>query len=337
MADIKPVAAASPEPKLENLTWIEVTRYAEEVLARFENDETTFKRWEVKVVWEYWRGFEMMGINPSITVLKFMQDLVIPFASSRVRSRLQCHTRYEKATGADKSKTYKIETPVDEGPEILYRKGFTPEATTPLNEPTVEHEPESIPSSTPAETRPSNQPIQWDLGAHMRATAAAQSAAQLPRPEPVEPSKALESTNSSTSVVTVERIKSDSSTSIPFDNVPVAQTIKNILNAPISKSKLVASGPSVSGRFPAPAATHVDGRPEMIRIVCNGEEEIVGAEDLVSNNYLLRSTIDSLNTTMTSMQAIIKSQQGQIDNLSGYIESQHARIRDLNEQIGILS
>lgn len=336
MADTEPVRPSYPEPKLENLTWIEVTRLAEEILVRFENDETTFKRWEVKVVWEYWRGFEMMGLNPGVTVLKFMRDVVIPFASSRVHSRLQGHTRFEKATGADKSKTNKIETPVDEGPAIVYRKGSSPDPATLQDADNVRNKPNPVQSSASVGPNPDNQPLQWDLGAHMRATAAARHISQQSRPQlvdPPKPSSSTDSSSSSNSVITTQRIESATASPAPFDRVPIDRTVQNILTSPISNSKAVNAGASASSSSPTAAATRVDGHPELIKIVCNGGEEIVGVEDLVANNYLLRSTVESFNTTLTSMQAIIKAQQNQINKLSGYIESQHSRIKDLNEQI----
>lgn len=342
----KSKATEPSEPALDTLTWVEITKYSEQILVRFENDETTFQRWEVKVVWEYWRGFEMMGLNPGVTVLKFMRDVVIPFASSRVHSRLQGFTRYEKATGADKSQTYRIETTVDEGPAIVYRKGSSPDTVTLAK--TEETKAEEVHDaskvvarSSSALPQPDNQTIQWDLGAHMRANAAVRPP---PTPRASSPSSPRISTehiedvnqsppNDPTSILANNDIRPRPSSPAPFHNVPIAQAAENILRSPVSKSKLITQGPLIGNGLPAAATSRVEGHPELIKIVCNGMEETVSTEDLVANNYLLRSTVESLNTTVTSMQAIIEAQKDQIDVLSGYVASQHAKIRSLTEKL----
>lgn len=341
-------ATEPSEPALDTLTWVEITKYSEQILARFENDETIFQRWEVKVVWEYWRGFEMMGLNPGVTVLKFMRDVVIPFASSRVHSRLQGFTRYEKATRADKSKTYRIETTVDEGPAIVYRKGSSPDTVTPAKTEETKTEevhdaPKVVASSSSAVPKPDNQTIEWDLGAHMRANTAIRPP---PTPRASNPSSPriryehIEDVNQSppsdpTSILANNDIRPRPSSPAPFHNAPIAQAAENILRSPISKSKLINQGPLIGNGFPAAVTSRVAGHPELIKVVCNGMEETVSTEDLVANNYLLRSAVESLNTTVTSMQAIIEAQKDRIDALSGYVASQHAKVRGLAEKLAL--
>lgn len=338
MADAPPTAAEPSEPALDTMTWVEVTKRTEQILARFENDETTFQRWEVKVVWEYWRGFEMMGLDPGVTVSKFMRDVVIPFASSRVHSRLQGHTRYEKAIGADKSKTYKIESPVDEGPAIVYRKGSSPDTVTTKKTPEVQEAPKASPSAGPAERQPCPQTIQWDLGAHMRAntttTARATSTSPQGHSEHIEDATQASSPDS-TSTIASRNARAAYSSPPPFHRVPITAAAENILRSPISNSKLITQGPFTGNGFPAAVTSRVEGHPELTKIVCNDKEEIVNTEDLVANNYLLRSTVESLNTTATSMQEIIASQRSRIDALSGYIASQHAKITSLTNKLAL--
>ncbi|KAJ5355255.1 uncharacterized protein N7496_012467 [Penicillium cataractarum] len=336
MADAPPTAAEPSEPTLDTMTWVEVTKRTEEILARFEKDETTFQRWEVKVVWEYWRGFEMMGLDPGVTVSKFMRDVVIPFASSRVHSRLQGHTRYEKATGADKSKIYKIESPVDEGPAIVYRKGSSPDTVTAKKAQEVQDAPKASSSAGPAERQPCPQTIQWDLGAHMRANDATTARAISPQghSEHIEDATQASSPDS-TSTIASKNARVAYSSPPPFHRVPITAAAENILRSPISNSKLVTQGPPTGNGFPAAVTSRVEGRPELIKIVCNDKEEIVNTEDLVANNYLLRSTVESLNKTATSMQEIIEAQKSRIDALSGYIASQHAKITSLTNKLAL--
>ncbi|KAF3391525.1 hypothetical protein F1880_007656 [Penicillium rolfsii] len=339
MSNTNSPATEHAEPNLDTMTWVEVTQHTEKIIERFENEETTFQRWEVKVVWEYWRGFEMMGLNPGLTVLKFMRDVVIPFASSRVHSRLQGHTRYEKATGADKSKTYKIETTVDEGPAIVYRKGSSPETATAKSVGQA-HDVLTVASSSrsAAGEGSASSPlhdkyhIHWDLGAHMRANTGTTTSSPPPHSEHVEDATQSSSTDSTTAILG-QNTHFPPSDPAPFHNVPIAQAAENILKSPVSNSKLVSQGPSTGNGFPGAVTSRVAGHPELVKIVCNGKEEIVSTGDLVANNYLLRSTVESLNATVTSMQAIIEAQKDRIDALSGYIASQHAKIRGLTDNV----
>lgn len=338
MSDTKSTAPEPSEPSLDTMTWVEVTKHTEQIIKRFENDETTFQRWEVKVVWEYWRGFEMMGLHPGLTVLKFMRDVVIPFASARVHSRLQAHTRYEKATGADKSKIYKIETTVDEGPAIVYRKGSSPETATMSNvgkvhdAPTVASSSGSASGEGSANTQHDRYHLHWDLGAHMRANTGTNASSPPAHSEHIENATQSSSTDSATAISS-QNIQPVAPEPAPFHNVPIAQTAENILKSPVSNSKLITQGPHPGNGFPAAVTSRVEGHPELVKIVCNDKEEIVSTEDLVANNYLLRSTVESLNTTVTSMQAIIEAQKDRIDALSGYIASQHSKIRGLTDNI----
>ncbi|KAJ5455712.1 uncharacterized protein N7458_003976 [Penicillium daleae] len=332
MADTKPTTTEPSEPTLDTMTWVEVTQHAEEILERFQNDETTFQRWEVKVVWEYWRGFEMMGLNPKLSILKFMQDVVIPFATSRVQSRLQCYTRHEKAIGADKSKAHKIETSVDEGPAVVYRKGSSPETAAAKKAEEVQHVPRPALRPDSAVTRPSPQLIQWDLGAYMRANTATRPSPPQAQSEHIEDATQSSFAESSSSI-TSKDVRPISSSPAPFHRVPLKEAAENILKSPISNSKLITQGPHTDNGFPAALTSRVEGHPELIKIVCNNKEEIVNVEDLVANNYLLRSTVESLNTTATSMQAIIEAQKDRIDALSGYIASQHEKIKSLTDKL----
>jgi hypothetical protein len=342
MSDTNVSTAESAEPNLDTMTWVEVTKHTEKIIERFENNETSFQRWEVKVVWEYWRGFEMMGLSPGLTVLKFMRDVVIPFASSRVHSRLQGHTRYEKATGADKSKTYKIETTVDEGPAIVYRKGSSPDTVTTSNvekvhdaPPTVASSSRSASASASATTQHDRYHVHWDLGAHMRANTSSTASSPPAHSEHIEHATQSSSSDSATAIAS-QSTQPISSEPAPFQNVPIAQAAKNILKSPVSNSKLITQGPATGNGFPAAVTSRVEGHPELVKIICNDKEEVVSTEDLVANNYLLRSTVESLNTTVTSMQAIIEGQKDRINALSGYIASQHAKIRGLTDNIATL-
>jgi hypothetical protein len=338
MSDTNPTTAEPSEPNLDTVTWVEVTKHTEKIIERFENDETTFQRWEVKVVWEYWRGFEMMGLNPGLTVLKFMRDVVIPFASSRVHSRLQGHTRYEKATGTDKSKTYKIETTVEEGPAIVYRKGSSPETVTTQNvgkahnAPTVASSSGAASGSSSANAPQDRYHVHWDLGAHMRANAGTTVPSPPAHSEHIEDATQSSSTDSASATASQNKqpVPSDPA---PFHNVPISQAAENILKSPVSNSKLITHGPPTGNGFPAAVTSRVEGHLELVKVVCDDTEEIVNTEDLVANNYLLRCTVESLNTTVTSMQAIIEAQKGRIDALSGYIASQHTKIRSLTDNI----
>jgi hypothetical protein len=355
MSDTNASMGEPAEPNLDTMTWVEVTKHTEQIIERFENDETTFQRWEVKVVWEYWRGFEMMGLNPGLTVLKFMRDVVIPFASSRVHSRLQGHTRYEKATGADKSKTYKIETTVDEGPAIVYRKGSSPDTATTQNVGKSHDAPLTVASSSRSASGSASRSasrsasgsgsanlqhdryhVHWDLGAHMRANTSSTASSPPAHSEHIEHATQSPSSTDPATAITGQITQPASSEPAPFHNVPIAQAAENILKSPVSNSKLITQGPATGNGFPAAATSRVEGHPELVKIICNDKEEVVNMEDLVANNYLLRSTVESLNTTVTSMQAIIKAQKDQINALSNYIASQHAKIRGLTDNIATL-
>ncbi|OOQ89233.1 hypothetical protein PEBR_16956 [Penicillium brasilianum] len=334
MADASLTAAEPSEPALDAMTWTEVTKRTEQILARFENDESTFQRWEAKVVWEYWRGFEMMGLDPGVTVSKFMHDVVIPFASSRVHSRLQGHTRYEKAIGADNSKNYKIQNPVEEGPAVVYRKGSSPETATIKKAEEVQDAPSPSPSSGPAERQPCLQPIQWDLRSHVRANTNTTTRAPSHQAHSEHIEDATQASSSdSPSIIIGRNPRLVSYSPPPFHRVPITESAEKILKSPISNSKLITQGPLTGNGTPAAVTSRVEGHPELIKIVCNGKEEIVNTEDLVANNYLLRSTVEYLNTTATSMQEIIEAQKGRIDALSGYIASQHAKITSLTNKL----
>lgn len=344
----KSKATEPSEPALDTLTWVEITTYSEQILARFENDETTFQPWELKVVWEYWRGIEMMDLNPGVTVLKFMRDVVIPFASSRVHSRLQAVTRYEEATGAAKSETYRINTTVDEGPAIVYCRDSSPDTVTlaKIEETKTEEVPDTpkaVASSSSAAPKPDNQTIEWDLGTQMRANAAIRPP---PTPRASSPSSPrihcehIEDVNQPRASNPTSTLANDYTRPCPslpavFHNAAIAQAAEDILGRPIPTSSPIIQRPHIGDGFQAAVTSRVAGHPELIKVVCHGMEETVSTEDLVVNNYLLRSTVESLNTTVTSMQAIIEAQKDRIGALSGYVASQHAKIRGLTEKLAL--
>ncbi|KAJ5157604.1 uncharacterized protein N7482_008704 [Penicillium canariense] len=328
MADPTPAEAEPAEPSPDDMTYVEVTKHAERILSRYKNEETTFKPWEAKVVWEYWRSFEMMGLVPGVTLLKFMQDVVIPFASSRVDSRLQRYTRYDKATGADRSKTYKIEGIPDQGPSIVYRKGNLMTKAKVTKTADLHSSKTAEDPIAQSRAKQGKKPPHSDLPERTKEKVATEPTSRSASVEQVKETK--QSSKGSESTIAGKELQHVPSAPAPVRNIPIAQADDEVLNVPISSSKYV-----VHGSLPAPIANRVDGHPDLIKIDCYGKEEIVSMRDLISNNHLLQSTVESLNTTAASMQAIIEAQKARIDVLMHHVAGQNAKIKSLTSQLAL--